>query len=184
MHFARRIGGLATELGIAVPRILVGPEGSMPMVWSFGHSRLLLPADIEQWSMSRVQSVLLHELVHLKRRDPTWFLIGLVARAVNWFNPLAWYAFHRLRLECERACDDHVLRMGVDSSEYASHLLALSTSVRTGAGTGFLALAMATKPNVEDRIVSIRENGHRRRRQRRPGNAKVDYRETRRVDRV
>ena len=135
----------------------------MPMVWSFGHSRLLLPADIEQWSMSRVKSVLLHELVHLKRRDPTWFLIGLVARAVNWFNPLAWYALHRLRLECERACDDHVLRMGVDSSEYASHLLALSTSVRTGAGTGFLALAMATKPNVEDRIVSILDEKMNRR---------------------
>ena len=154
-HLARRIGALSTQLGIAVPRILVGPEGSMPMVWSFGHSRLLLPADSEQWSMSRVKSVLLHELVHLKRRDPTWFLIGLVARAVNWFNPLAWVALHRLRLECERACDDHVLRMGVDSSEYASHLLALSTSVRAGAGTGFLALAMATKPNVENRIVSI-----------------------------
>ena len=78
-------------------------------------------------------------------RDPAWFLVGQLARSVNWFNPLAWYAVNRLHLECERACDDHVLRMGVDASEYAGHLLELSTSFRTASGTGALALAMASK---------------------------------------
>ncbi len=151
----RRISALAKELGVKPPRILVGPPGAMPMVWSFAGSRMLLPIDIEHWSPNRITSVLLHELVHLRRRDPTWFLIGLVARAVNWFNPLAWYAVHRLRLECERACDDHVLQMGVEASEYASHLLALSTSVRATSGTGSMAMAMASKPSVENRIVSI-----------------------------
>ncbi len=154
-RIVRRIAALATELGVEPPRILVGPPGAMPMVWSFAGSRMLLPIDIEHWSANRIKSVLLHELVHLKRRDPTWFLVGLLARAVNWFNPLAWYAVHRLRLECERACDDHVLRMGVEASEYASHLLALSTSVRAASGTGSMALAMANKPSVENRIVSI-----------------------------
>ncbi len=111
----------------------------------------------------RLNAVLLHELVHLKRRDPTWFLVAQLARAVNWFNPLAWFAVQRLRLECERACDDHVLRLGVDASEYAGHLLALSTSVRTASGTGSLALAMANKPNVENRIISILDERMNRR---------------------
>ncbi len=151
----RRITKIAGELGIGVPRVIVGPTGVMPMVWTFGESRLLMPADTEQWTTTRLDAVLMHELVHLKRRDPTWFLVGLLARAVNWFNPLAWYAVHRLRIECERACDDHVLRMGVDAADYATHLLALSTSVRALSGTGSIALAMATKLNVENRIVSI-----------------------------
>ena len=151
----RSITKMARELGIGVPRVIVGPTGVMPMVWTFGESRLLMPADTEQWTTTRLNAVLMHELVHLKRRDPTWFLVGLLARAVNWFNPLVWYAVHRLRIECERACDDHVLRMGVDAADYATHLLALSTSVSDLSGTGSIALAMATKPNVENRIVSI-----------------------------
>ena len=154
-RIVRHIATLAKELDVKPPRILVGPPGAMPMVWSLRGSRMLLPIDIEHWSANRIKSVLLHELVHLKRRDPTWFLVGLLARAVNWFNPLAWYAVHRLRLECEQACDDHVLRMGVEASEYASHLLALSTSVRAASGTSSMALAMASKPSVENRIVSI-----------------------------
>ena len=125
------------------------------MVWSLGKSRLFLPTDMGRWSTACQNAVLLHELVHLKRRDPVWFLVGQLARAVNWFNPLAWYAVQRLRIECEQACDDHVLRLGVNANEYAGHLLELSTSVRADTGTGSLALAMASKSNVENRIVSI-----------------------------
>ena len=125
------------------------------MVWSLGKSRLFLPTDMGRWSTACQNAVLLHELVHLKRRDPVWFLVGQLARAVNWFNPLAWYAVQRLRIECEQACDDHVLRLGVNANEYAGHPLELSTSVRADTGTGSLALAMASKSNVENRIVSI-----------------------------
>ena len=150
-----RISKIACKLGIAVPRVLLGPTGSMPMVWTVWESRLFLPSDAEQWSTPRLNAVLLHELVHLKRRDPTWFLVALFGRSVNWFNPLAWFAVHRLRIECERACDDQVLRMGVEASDYATHLLALSTSVRALTGTGSIALAMSSKPNVENRILSI-----------------------------
>ena len=133
------------------------------MVWSLGKSRLFLPTDMGRWSTACQNAVLLHELVHLKRRDPVWFLVGQLARAVNWFNPLAWYAVQRLRIECEQACDDHVLRLGVNASEYAGHLLELSTSVRADTGTGSLALAMASKSNVENRIVSILDERMNRR---------------------
>ncbi len=146
---------VAKDLGIDMPLVLIGPTGAMPMVWSFWKSRLFLPADVDQWTANRLNAVLLHEMIHLSRRDTTWFWVASFARAVNWFNPLAWYAVHRLRVECERACDDHVLRMGVDASEYAGHLLELATSVRAASGTGSLALAMASKPNVENRILSI-----------------------------
>jgi len=146
---------VANDLGIELPRILIGSNGAMPMVWSFGKSRLFLPADVDQWTADRLNAVLLHEMIHLSRRDTTWFWIASLARAVNWFNPMAWYAVHRLRVECERACDDHVLRMGVEASDYAAILLELAISVRAASGTGSLALAMASKPNVENRILAI-----------------------------
>ena len=150
-----RVTKVANDLGIELPRIIIGPNGAMPMVWSFGKSRLFLPADVDQWTFDRLNAVLLHEMIHLSRLDTTWFWIASLARAVNWFNPMAWYAVRRLRVECERACDDHVLRMGVDASDYAGILLELATNVRAASGTGSLALAMASKPNVENRILSI-----------------------------
>lgn len=158
-----QVAAVAEELNVSLPGIIVGPVGAMPMVWSFGRGRLLLPRDCDQWPKTRLNAVLSHELIHLRRRDPMLFTLGLVARALNWFNPLAWYAVHRLRIECEKACDDHVLRLGVDASEYASHLLEFSVGMRPARGTSSLAFAMATKPNIEQRIVSILDEKRSRR---------------------
>ena len=154
-RFVARITRAAEGVGVSPPRIIVGPPGAMPMVWSFGSGRLLLPKDCEQWSDARWNAVIGHELIHLRRRDPMLFTLGLVARAMNWFNPLAWYGVQRLRSECERACDDHVLRLGIDASEYASQLLDFSAGRRPVCGTSSLAFAMATMPNIEQRIVAI-----------------------------
>ncbi len=151
----RRVASIAHELNVKQPRIIVGTDGAMPMVWSFASGRLLLPKDCDQWTMTRLNAVLSHELIHLRRRDPLLFLLGLAARAMNWFNPLAWYAVRRLRIECERACDDHVLRLGIDASEYAGHLLAFSTASQPAQGTSSLAFAMSAKPNIEQRIISV-----------------------------
>ena len=151
----KRIAKAAKDVGVNSPRVIVGPLDSMPMVWSFFGGRLFLPCDCERWSEARWNAVIHHELIHLRRRDPMMFSIALVARAMNWFNPLAWYAVHRLRIECERACDDHVLRLGIDASEYAEHLLQFSTGSHLARGTSSLAFAMATRPNIEHRIVAI-----------------------------
>jgi TonB family protein len=53
-------------------------------------------------------------------------LAAEVLRAVYWFNPFAWMACRRLRLESEHACDDIVLNAGVSAPAYASHLLDLA----------------------------------------------------------
>ena len=158
-----RIKKIACRLGVAVPRILVGPAGTMPMVWSFGRPRILLPSDMNRWSEAKTKAVLLHELIHLRRHDPVVCSLGLIARALNWFNPLAWYAVHRLRMECEQACDDQVLQQGMEASDYAGHLLELSTFVRYESKTLPLAMAMATKPGIETRIASILNESQDRR---------------------
>jgi len=78
VRFAAKI---ANKLGVAVPRVIVGPSGTMPMVWSFGQSRLLVPSDIDHWS--KAKAILLLELIHLRRHDPLVCSLGLLARALN-----------------------------------------------------------------------------------------------------
>ena len=127
-----------------LPRLILGPAGSMPMVWGILRPRLLLPADAADWAPERLRAVLLHELSHLLRQDPAALLLAQVAQALHWFNPLAWSALHRLRTEQEHACDDAVLRHGIRASDYAQHLLDLARHQTLAPGLGLCALAVAT----------------------------------------
>lgn len=60
--------------------------------------------------------VLLHELMHLKRKDLLINSVLIILKAVYWFNPVFWYCFARIRRECEVSCDEMVLK-DLDNSE-------------------------------------------------------------------
>jgi beta-lactamase regulating signal transducer with metallopeptidase domain len=51
-----------------------------------------------------------HELVHHRRGDIWWNMAALVVLAANWFNPIAWFAFHAFRGDQELACDAAVAK--------------------------------------------------------------------------
>ena len=143
-------------------RLLLGEAGAMPMVWGILRPHLLLPAEAAAWEPSRVRGVLLHELAHLRRRDPLSMLVAQLALAVHWFNPLAWFAVRQLRAEQERACDDCVLRHGIRASEYATDLLAAATGLRAMPFAS-AALSMAHPARLEGRIAGILDAARNRR---------------------
>ncbi|MES2505968.1 MAG: M56 family metallopeptidase, partial [Verrucomicrobiota bacterium] len=144
---------LARQLGLhTTPHILLGPPGSVPMVWGLWKPRLLLPEGFHQWPADKLRAVLLHEFEHLRRRDPLALAAAQLMQALHWFNPLAWLALHRLRAEQEHACDDAALAQGLRPSDYAQHLLDLSRHTRLAPGLGLCALAMARPAPVESRV--------------------------------
>ena len=154
-HVAVQVAAIADELGLRRSiRILLGDADAMPMVWGIFRAHLLLPSSAADWPEARLRSVLLHELAHLRRRDPLALLVAQLALALHWFNPLAWFAVHRLRAEQERACDDFVLRHGIRPSEYATDLLAVATGLRAQSFAA-AALTMAHPARLEGRIVGI-----------------------------
>ena len=143
-------------------RVLLGERDAMPMVWGVFRPCLLLPADAIEWTPQRLRAVLLHELAHLQRRDPLWQLVAHCGLALHWFNPLAWFAVRRLRIEQERACDDFVLRAGIRASEYAADMLAIVGSLRP-APFSAAALTMANLARLEGRITGILDGARNRR---------------------
>ena len=135
--------------------ILESRDRALLLTWGLFTPRIIVPAGARTWAAERIHVVLAHELAHIERRD--WLLqIGTEAvRAVYWFNPLIWWTCRRLRDESEQACDDIVLRRGVDARAYASHLLAVARHVLADGRAWAPAPAVATSSTLERRIAAM-----------------------------
>ena len=151
---------LATTLRLDRPLTLLrGDRLGVPVTWGIVYPIVLLPEDADAWPEERRRYVLVHEMAHVKRLDALTQLVGQLALAVFWFNPLMWFAVRRMQLEREHACDDYVLRHGTQPSRYAEDLLEMVRSLGTpehrAAQPAFAALAMARRSEFEGRMLSI-----------------------------
>ena len=153
-----RLASLALEVreaaGISRQIMLLQSREPMPLAtWGTLRPRLILPADSEDWSDDRARVVLRHEFAHIARGDWLAQMLAETLRAICWFNPLLWIISRRLRHESERACDDAVLRSGIEAADYASHLLELARRAQPRATRP--ALAMARPSSLEGRVRAM-----------------------------
>ena len=147
---------LARSLGIhhAVD-VLEAAPGTMPMTFGLLRSAVLMPSDAGEWTEERRRVVLLHELAHVRRGDTASHLLARVALALNWYNPLAWYAWRQFLKERECATDDLVLQAGARASDYAGHLLDVARTMANTPAVGWAAIAMAKPSQLEGRLLAI-----------------------------
>ena len=149
-------GELSRSLGIRRSvRVLASDIVPVPMTWGLLRPVVLLPADAITWPPARRRAVLLHELVHVRRRDLLAQAIGQAACCLYWFHPLAWLAAARLRREREAACDDAVLLRGIPAHEYAGHLMELARSFAAARRAWSDAPAMAEAGGLEARVRAV-----------------------------
>ena len=152
---------IAGQLGLRRPVPVRIGAVDVPATWGWRRPRILLPADAEQWSRERLRRVLVHELAHIKRRDWPLTLVAEMARAVHWYNPLAWAGLSRMRVERERACDDMVLGTGVRPSDYATDLLEVARGA-TGSFASAPVMALGRGHRLSDRIEDLLDARRRR----------------------
>jgi beta-lactamase regulating signal transducer with metallopeptidase domain len=77
-----------------------------PVALGLFDRRIIVPADFgTRYSAEERRLALEHERVHHRRGDIWWNLAGLIILALNWFNPVAWFAFRAFRADQELACD-------------------------------------------------------------------------------
>jgi beta-lactamase regulating signal transducer with metallopeptidase domain len=155
---------LSCPLGIRKPvTLLQSGDPSLLVTYGVLRPRIILPAGADTWSDDRRRSVLAHELAHVRRRDSAMLLAGELLRVVHWFNPLVWLSCRQLRQESEHACDDAVLREGVEAAEYATHLLGVAKHA-AGRHQAWAAAAAIANPSTLERRISAVLN-HRRNRE-------------------
>ncbi len=120
---------------------------------------VLVPRASWSWSEERRYATLLHELAHVASADCLVQIVAQVACAMHWFNPLAWLAVRRLKIERELAADDAVLRAGTRASTYAEDLLAIAGALSGGRARQVPAgsLGMAEPSQLAVRVSAIVE---------------------------
>jgi hypothetical protein len=106
---------LATSARVNVPAVIgfFKPMIVIPS-WALGE----LPSD-------ELNTIVLHELAHLRRWDDWTNLLQKIVQAVFLFHPAVWWIESRLSLEREMACDDQVLAETANPRGYAKCLLTL-----------------------------------------------------------
>ncbi|HEV8605028.1 MAG TPA: M56 family metallopeptidase, partial [Tepidisphaeraceae bacterium] len=127
-----------------------------PILIGLFRPTILLPLSLTSTlSIQQIESILAHELAHIRRLDPIFILVQRVVEALLFFHPLVWLISRRLDIERERACDQLVLKAGHNHLDYASALIELGQSALN---TNLLPthLAAASNPSqLRSRILSL-----------------------------
>jgi beta-lactamase regulating signal transducer with metallopeptidase domain len=142
--------------------LLMSDEVDIPLTWGILWPIILLPREANEWSPSRRELVLRHELAHVDRHDVLSQLVARLVRAFHWLNPLAWIAERNVRRECEQACDDMVLAAGVRPTRYAEELLEIACEL-IPRGVASLAPGLASRPSLEVRLRALLDTRSTRR---------------------
>ena len=124
-----------------------------PFVMGVIHPKIYLPQNLGAEEKSYI---LLHEQIHIKRKDHILKILGFFALCLHWFNPLAWAAFFLSEKDMEMSCDEAVIR-NIGShvkKDYSSSLLSLSAG--TFAAPTVTATPLAFGENdIASRIKNI-----------------------------
>jgi Zn-dependent protease with chaperone function len=180
---ARITGGPVADLareacrraGLArLPEILVSPETGIPFVFGVRRPAICLPDRLAD-SMSRehLSLVLLHEALHLRRRDPLANAFDAFLAAFWWFHPGALLVTRARRRIREERCDESVLRVRPGTAALYSRALVAAATFAARRPGGVLATAAADGPeHLAQRLRGIaRHRGARRRRLLRPSSS-------------
>ncbi len=102
---------IAKQLGLKrVPDVRASLLCSGPLVTGLKNPVILLPMWFEEdYDAAERRDALVHELMHLKRRDLWAFQAARIVAATQWFNPVAYMALRAFRTDQEAACDADVI---------------------------------------------------------------------------
>lgn len=110
-------------LAVNIP-MLSTPSLLEPGVFGILQPVLLLPDGImDRLTQPQLETIVAHEMCHVRRRDNLTFALHMVVETLFWFHPLVWWIRARLIEERERACDEAVLQSGSEAQVYAEGIL-------------------------------------------------------------
>ena len=156
----QRVADLAARLQIGrAVRVVQSAAVQVPLVVGWLRPIVMLPASaLTGLSPAQLESIIAHELAHVRRHDYLVNALQSVAEVLLYYHPACWWISRRIRIEREHCCDDIAVALCGDGVTYASALADLELHRRTA---GF-ALAATDGPLLQRvRRVIAPESEHR-----------------------
>lgn len=119
-------------------------------ILGFIRPQIYLPMGMSQ---NNRRHILAHERTHLEKGDHWFKMVGYIALAIHWFNPLVWVAYILLCKDIEMACDERVVQFMEleERKSYSAALLNCSTN-----HAHFAACPVAFgEVSVKNRVMSV-----------------------------
>jgi len=124
-----------------------------PLTLGWWKPMVLLPASmLTALPAEQVESILLHEMAHIRRHDYLWNLLQSVTEVILFFHPAYWYIASVLEQEREHACDQITVKITGKPQIYAQALLAVAS---LPAKVSPMALSAKGRSGLSERIKQI-----------------------------
>jgi beta-lactamase regulating signal transducer with metallopeptidase domain len=113
--------------GIRSVQLCQSSRVQVPAAIGFLKPAVVIPVwALQELSPAELNSILLHELAHLRRWDDWTNLAQQLLKALLFFHPAVWWIESKLTLEREMACDDAVLAETANPRNYAQCLISIA----------------------------------------------------------
>jgi len=128
-----------------------------PMLIGIRKPYILVPD--AQYEEEQLKNILLHELMHFKRRDIGIKWLTLFATAAHWFNPLMYFIRSEINYACELACDEAVIKDMSKSGKqaYGDTLISVVAENRYPK-VGLKATMYEEKKSLRERLIAIMDH--------------------------
>ena len=122
LHLLRQLQS-APDLSNSLP-LRLSSELMEPGIFGIFHPVLLWPSQLSpHLTDPHIETILAHELMHLRRRDNLAAALHMLVESLFWFHPVVWWIERRIVEERERACDEAVVAHLGSAETYAESLL-------------------------------------------------------------
>lgn len=123
-----------------------------PAVYGVLKPKIIVPSAMAEGDTGYI---VMHERVHIKRRDNLWRIAAVITACMHWFNPLIWVFLKYFFADMELSCDNKVLK-NLDESRVKQYAAAVLTASQ---GNAFFACAFGgakTRVRIEN-ILSYKK---------------------------
>ena len=125
----------------------------VPLTIGFFKPVILLPVAIaNHLTVEELETILLHELAHIKRADYLINILLSLIETVLYFNPFVFYFKKIIKKERENICDDEVLLQHYTPIQYAESLLKIA---KFSLSKKEMAFAMSATNNQQQLLQRI-----------------------------
>ncbi|MFC1724191.1 M56 family metallopeptidase [candidate division KSB1 bacterium] len=111
--------------------IFKSEKSHSPLVLGYFKHKIIVPKHWDHWTDNCRDSVVEHEIAHIKNKD-TWIcILELIAQVLYLFNPLVWIFCKKVDRYREMHCDDEAVRkLNLSHINYSKSLVKITESIQ------------------------------------------------------